>query len=472
MAINQWVNLPTDEAKKSTFVEGKIEKAKRVGPKLLVKVEFEKGELADFKWKVKKVGGPAYDPAEVNNNPRFKGFFKGAGNNEGKAKVDDVLEVTLPVMGGAKYQVEVKHKDTVIGTKDIEARRRLYYKLFKMEHLKCSGGDLASVVSAVETLLWNPGKDYYIEALKKGEQTIPEVPTIDTSAGSGPSSTNTILRYVKHLYGDEFKKFTPVGIPIVIARSIAQPVERTFTKTVTLPKPVKLDSPINETIVLDLEGYPRHLWQDLVPADDRQNGGFGAWFVSGFLLVSESEKIHHICWLTPKQAMAFGEKSGTWGGYSKVRLFPDAEFLKRHAGKQADVSLTVKLASFKNGFSSGTHNVIVLATEGAWKQRTVDDLKQTLLHEIGHKIGMVANGSPGLPNKPNPSHYYGFKQYGHQGKHCKNGMKYKNGVWSGTAKCVMFGASVSGRSGDFCGDCAKTVPKLDVSGDWFRTPLG
>jgi hypothetical protein len=88
------------------------------------------------------------------------------------------------------------------------------------------------------------------------------------------------------------------------------------------------------------------------------------------------------------------------------------------------------------------------------------------IHEIGHRIGMVASGEKKLPDKP-ATYYLGG---GHVGDHCSKGVPAGANLDSAEAErlsqCVMFGATNLKTA--FCGDCAPVVKKLDLSRGWMQ----
>jgi hypothetical protein len=97
-------------------------------------------------------------------------------------------------------------------------------------------------------------------------------------------------------------------------------------------------------------------------------------------------------------------------------------------------------------------------------------LAYTLVHEVGHKVGMVPDGQHLLPKAPTT--LYGdtpHNQQGHQGPHCSLGANYVGGYWSGAPACVMFGANgaftgnvLNHAPPTFCGECEQALRKMDL----------
>lgn len=120
------------------------------------------------------------------------------------------------------------------------------------------------------------------------------------------------------------------------------------------------------------------------------------------------------------------------------------------------IELDVKVVDrFRTGLSYN-NNLICIATRSEWEQRIDDDMKQTLVHEAGHKIGMVSNGKGKSPKKQT-THYY------MRGNHCN----------FNTNTCVMYQSIHPSVSNRFCSVCNKSVAKLDLDASQLPgfTPL-
>ena len=99
---------------------------------------------------------------------------------------------------------------------------------------------------------------------------------------------------------------------------------------------------------------------------------------------------------------------------------------------------------WRTGLSLGK-NAICVATRAGWRQRGDDDMKSTLVHEAGHKVGMVPSGA--ARELPQQSTYYQLN-----GGHCNHS----------TNRCVMYGQIYQGRPNTFCSVCEKSVRRLDL----------
>jgi hypothetical protein len=122
------------------------------------------------------------------------------------------------------------------------------------------------------------------------------------------------------------------------------------------------------------------------------------------------------------------------------------------------VSLVKKLLG---GVSFGNDTPrICLATRAGWIDTPALKQQAIVLHEIGHKLGMVPDGAGSLERLP--------LQYDHThvGSHCHEGLaaagafdQYQFG------RCVMFGEALAPNR-NFCAACANAVRKANVGVGW------
>jgi hypothetical protein len=120
----------------------------------------------------------------------------------------------------------------------------------------------------------------------------------------------------------------------------------------------------------------------------------------------------------------------------------------------------------RGGLSFGGGNLICVCTVAWWSKESTSGQNETMIHEMGHKVGMVVKGTGKDPDKV--ATWYDNSK-GHVGNHCHNGLpaaqkRYDNKGDGKKATCVMYGAG-NGVSA-FCGNCSPAVRKQDVSGGW------
>ena len=105
-----------------------------------------------------------------------------------------------------------------------------------------------------------------------------------------------------------------------------------------------------------------------------------------------------------------------------------------------------------------------VCTKAHWQKSSSSAQNNVTIHEIGHKVGMVSDGSGIKPDQV--SSYYWAK--GHVGSHCSTGLSaaalltadYRS--YTSSSTCVMFGTG-NGFS-NFCVNCAPAVKKADITG--------
>lgn len=90
-----------------------------------------------------------------------------------------------------------------------------------------------------------------------------------------------------------------------------------------------------------------------------------------------------------------------------------------------------------------------------------------VIHELGHKLHLVAPGDGGQPDKQK-HHYPSFNTNGvqHVGPHCSYGVPTGTSLWlpaaQTAAKCTMWG-SLKGVV-QFCDECKTSLRKIDIAG--------
>jgi hypothetical protein len=120
----------------------------------------------------------------------------------------------------------------------------------------------------------------------------------------------------------------------------------------------------------------------------------------------------------------------------------------------------------RGGLSFPNGNLICVCTRAWWKTESTADQVQVMIHEMGHKVGMVPDGTGVLPDKP--ATYYDAK--GHVGPHCHEGIpagqaKYDSRADGNASKCVMYGAT-NGKTAFCAKNCAPVIKKVDLTAGW------
>lgn len=409
MAVEQFVNI----LKQDMFTKDNDGLTlDRCGRTIKIEVTFEKANMPiGYKVKVTPVGNDnaTYTKKEQKQNPNFKMTRGTAGASDEKTVIiEDTIQ--LPAAGGNKYKIEAKDaKGNVVQTPiEIETRRKLYYQVIKMQGMQAT---VSILTDHLEKEFWESAKHYIklVQIPSKGD--ISGFPNFDEH------QQNQIPSLAKNQYSRERDPFC---FAIILTDQLAASGESDISGAVT----VNSRAP-NETFQVPNSGF---LWLDLDPPNSAES----RWYLGGRFVETSTGRTYPI-------------PSGAVAPIGKTAVSVNTSSLPN--GSVGIIELKVKVVDrFRTGLSFGK-NVICVATRAGWQQRANDDMKSTLVHEAGHKIGMVPDGSAGGLSKQGT-------YYQRNGGHCN----YL------TDKCVMYGMIHPGRDNRFCPKCQVSVRKLDLDG--------
>ena len=466
MPIKQWVNLPKEEI----FLDKTISTTNRCG-KVSVEITVDKADKPlGYTLKVIPLDNNIpYTAEEGKRNPNFQATKSKIGAIDAKTlRVDDIQ---LPAAGGNKYRIEVTDVNgkVVAAQDEIEAWRRLYYQVISMDD-----GQTSQVPPYSLATMETHAQQYFIELKKQG--------------------TDVKMAYIKTIKSSRPKDLQPTD-PEVNESQFAAAVKKAFTLAPGF-RPLGMAAVFSEYIAAFDRARVRHLvtigtpdphcvWNDTALTIDAAK----KWFIDSYIeyidpKVPGSSQGYFVSRDNIKIA---GTKRHTHGGYHQVKIKID-EPLQRLLGRgrgQITVLLEVNIvARWTNGFSWQPYRdlrLITCARRTVWEDMSAITQEYTWNHEVGHRFGMTAwghsrHGDKKLRDKlpDGPATLYGenrgINDQGHQGPHCGNGVSYDKGlkVWSGTPKCVMFGANgtpTAHAPNDYCELCAPIVRKVDLSAD-------
>ena len=480
MPLKQWVNL----SKNDIFKDSTIGSLDRCG-KAALEITVEKADKPlGYTLKIIPVDGNVrYTPEEEKRNPNFQMTKSKIGVIDAKTlRIDDIQ---LPAAGGNKYRVEVTDANGNVVTDDteIETWRRLYYQVIAMDD-----GKTNKVVPYSLARMEVHGKRYFIELKKQGtDAKMPYIKTIKSS-GSDDPPRSTDPEINENQFAAAVKKaftlapdFRPLGMAAVFSEYIASFDREKVKRVVTIgiPHPHCAWNDTGLTVECDYD-----LWFGLDDADDAAK----KWFIDGYIdyVDPEAPGSGQSYFVSRDSIRIAGPKRYAHGGHRAVEIKID-EPLRRLLGRrrgQITVLLEINIvAGWTNGFSWQPYRdvrLITCARRTMWEDMPAITQEYTWNHEVGHRFGMTAwghstHGDKKARNKlpDGPSTLYGenrgVNDNGHQGPHCGNGASYdKNTGWSGTPKCVMFGANgtyTAHAPSDYCELCAPIVRKVDLSAD-------
>lgn len=484
MPLKQWVNL----SKNDVFKDGTIDTVDRCG-KVSVEITADKIDKAlGYTLKVIPLDDNVpYTAEEEKRNPNFQMTKSKIGVIDTQTlRIDDIQ---LPAAGGNKYRIEVTDANGNVVTADteIETWRRLYYQVIGMED---QNGN--SVPGSALDFMERHAEKYFIELKKAAADA--KMPYLKTIKLSGPDfNLEQLLSSIENAYTLD-QKLKPLGMVALFSEYIAEMKKDGTAIIVSIGTPNPLCTWNTTEVVVECEN---DLWFGLDDADDKAK----KWFISGYVQYTDlksgdqntdatdgSSNQRYL--ITRDNIEVTGAKRYDHGGYHKVKIIIDEELrrLLTHERGELEFFLDVNIVP-KNGWTNGFSwepyrglNLITCARRTSWTDMSATTHEYTWNHEVGHRFGMTAwghseNGDSTLrkklPNGPSdtlygedPEAYWG----GHQGPHCGNGVNYDKGLktWSGTPKCVMFGANgtrTAHSPTDYCELCAPIVRKVDLSAD-------
>jgi hypothetical protein len=141
----------------------------------------------------------------------------------------------------------------------------------------------------------------------------------------------------------------------------------------------------------------------------------------------------------------------------------------QQAGETVNINFLVQLAVGPYNGSS-TKNLLLIAAYNP-QARPVDKMNQTMVHEIGHALGMCADEItvPGIADVK-AEHGRSYKGRGHSGGHCAKGVAdadYDDATIKLSGKpgtCVMFGEGGDDRLRSYCDLCQKLLLPAELKG--------
>ncbi len=433
-AGRQIVNLPA--ADKWATASGVNKDRLSNKPRILVK--FDKPGAHTVKLRLKPGGSnSAYTDTEKNRNGNFK--FADQWTSDYTTGQDGTLIITdmkIAAGGDDEYEVEAKDKNNVTATSGgkIKTERMLFYIELKMRGLTSVAPDTALMRSEFQS--------NFITLRHLGSA---EMDLIENIGANDDASFKSKALTAYNTSADA-KDMEPYCVAVAFTSHLAVKNTGTVTKTgVTV-------GPTAPKVEIDIVGPglnkpavdKRYLWKNIVTGE--------SWFVSckfenGTTKVQTSIPVDKC-------------SSGTSDMSSKVEI--DVTGLPAGTG---DIALQVNWVDrMRGGLSFNGGNLICACSKAWWQNKAAARQNEVLIHEFGHKVGMVANGTGKLPDKV--STWYDGK--GHVGDHCHNGVPLTTTVFNSTTgtTCVMFGAT--NQKSAFCANCKPAVRKMDLSAGWSR----
>jgi len=195
----------------------------------------------------------------------------------------------------------------------------------------------------------------------------------------------------------------------------------------------------------DSSGSTKYLWNNIVPGED--------WFVSAVFLRDGGTPGTDDVVLTAADCTLVPESPSNPDRSAQVDVR-----VSGLAAATGTITLVVDVVDMMRGGVSLGGNIVCICTRAWWADKTTTAQNQTMIHELGHQFGMVADGTGTGPDRVTTQ----YSGKGHRGSHCHEGLPVQADYSGATgATCVMFGAT--NPSTAFCTNCAPAVLKEDLS---------
>lgn len=486
MDRKQWVNLPRD----AKWIDHKwVGNKDRLGTKLRIKVRFDQEGSHAFKLKLKPDSeNVVYSGAEKKRNTRytFEEKEKSYTTDKDGTKIIE-NDFFIHVAGGSRWQAVAKDDEgNEAESHRLTAFRMIYVVAAKMK-------DVAAA-DHLDTL------DSEFEKQGIVLNVIDQIEVKQITNDLTQASTREIIKVIEKGYkSSKGPAHEPYTVTMAfMGHAATKSVEVAVRKSgVTVGEEAE---PVTFELRNGLFGY-NYLWKDLAPDEedwfvscryfpapvDPQHGkaaGRGATIggavggALGFAVGSAPGAgigLGAGAFLGSIVGLAAQKKTKDTGpvDIDKEKCEPGAEVWVRGNTKvTVDVKELPKgvgtivlkyncVHTWAAGLEFGGTNIVAVCTKVVWEDRGSLSQNQTLIHEIGHKVHMVSDGTGKKPDKVKTL----YTKKGHVGPHCHAGLEVKdNYLGVSGATCVMFGQD--NNHSDFCDNCAPAVKKVDLHKGW------
>ncbi|MDO7843971.1 hypothetical protein [Sphingomonas immobilis] len=440
----QYVNLPRDA---KWLPDSDIPNIDRLGihPRFIVK--FDKPVNVGFQWRIVQTPGmsPAYTTGanhEETRNSHFKASSKTWTSGSVRNGVGIITAAQLVAGGGYQFQIEARDdKKQVVMTGIITTKRLFWYVALPMTGLANALSDFSAVEAefAKHHMIMKKLPDLPVAHQEnigsRAEQTILENNV--TAAIAGDAKASTKAPYLLRLTFTDFLAVKNPNKPQVMTN---------------VPVGPSAGSAFMETTAVGLlpgDGLDtRSLWQKIVTGE--------SWFVSASYQANRPApgRPRPAAIPIPPDKVAPGTAAD-----DAQSLEIDVSGLPAGTGT---ITVHVNLVDrWRAGLALGGAANICVCTRAIWQDQTLAEQAGTAIHEIGHKVHMVAAGTGIQPDKV-ATQYTG---HGHAGPHCFNGAPAGEANYATTPNtnasiCVMFG-TINGHN-EFCANCAPAMKKVDL----------
>lgn len=409
MAKKQWVNLPSEDSgsiKRSNFVSEGVDSVDVMGREIALEAEFDKKDAGAMATLSIEWGGDnaKYEPEEFHL--ASDSFKQAAISADGKVR----FKVELSAAGGDTFKFKVKDaKGTEKELPEIETHRKLFYQVIDMTTI--TG---LSDFGFLESEFKKTKREIHLEQIDSKGTADHEWFFEDKESGY-----SKVYDLAKPKYNTEKD---PFAFAIFWVDCLTNMEQRTLTSADGVSE--------SDGIVLLELASGEQLWKD----------------------VDKSKKAANWNRMT---AFIYKRKDGTEGTFP----IPDGDIIPDYTniliktrnfpkGVTGKVKAKINVAAgFSGGWSFIKKNLIVIATRSWMDTKYKDPKKKAIvIHEAGHKVGMVPNGTKGLLAQSTLDKTNDPAKYK---SHCND------------KGCTMWWTTEFQKD-KFCGVCDKSLRKLEL----------
>lgn len=438
--IEQWVNL----TRNNKWIGDGLTSRARMGRIAPLNIQFDQHHRATV-WITKEAdgGNAVYSATELPQRTVFRApvFVRRRISTDRRGRLN--LDVPLTAAGGDKFTIRVEDRaGNELRSDTFNVRRKLYFQVIKMAGVAAvSAGDVAGMQSE----FWNTAENVYIKMVEHhAGRTIAARRNIN-------HRDQTAMRRLRNRARRVYSRTkNPYSFSVIVVQRNSRPQEESVAIAgVSFPAPAP-----NPAVATSFTFNTQRILFDIVdPAE--------SYYIN-------------LEWMpTIGSPVQIPVSRLTRNGQNQITI--DTTGYPSGLGV---LSYSMRVVGNNGrGVSQGGENLVIVASQDAITGAAVppNEIMAVLVHEIGHKIGMVPNagGVSGLDRQNTQ-----YDGHGHVGNHCYHGLTPPTAasplpaslITTGglTPDCTMFGDTRSATS-RFCSDCKTSLRKLDLRS---RTNIG
>lgn len=474
--VNQWVNLPQEE-RFASALEGLDLTGRQGGPgqvtldrlgrtfRILVQHDLY-GSAGSVEVRlVPDARNISYSPRESPNNPRYRRQWA-SWHQADRPHGTYILTLQVDVAGANEFIIQVRCRQcqTPMSPGRIIVRRRIWLLPIVMDSPHVSAPDLGSFRTEFARCK--------LDVTTLPRQTMPEIRTISAQESKRELLDNALAAYRR----GRAHRFQPHVVAALYVDQIATKMTLNFSSTNFGGGMQHFLTSQNPTATPPDYKY---IWRDMGPGEQwlesavfREHNGT-EWDVSRYCSTGVDPAYPTQDPATMHNRVSVDADLGVFAQLQ--RRYP------RETWTTAPGTLTLSVnlvRSFTAGYAitnpSSRTNVIVMAVRAAWQASDANWMFGTLAHELGHKLGLAADGEARTNVECDLDRsQMRYVDRGHTGPHCRFGITGPlTDPIQPEGTCLMFGGNSNQPITRFCDRCSDAIRKVDLPGfETFNTGL-